>query len=58
VLVFAVKKSVPELASESEEVTAYLERQKASTSNVQYIMQEMMAEALSGTQFAQENAEI
>lgn len=58
VLVFAVKKSVPELTSESEEVIAYLERQKASTSNVQFIMQEMMAEALSGTQFAQENAEI
>lgn len=58
VLVFAVKKSVPELTTESEEVIAYLERQKASTSNVQFIMQEMMAEALSGTQFAQENAEI
>ncbi len=58
VLVFAAKKSVPELTSDSEEVTAYLERQKASTSNVQYIMQEMMAEALSGTAFAQESAEI
>ena len=58
VLVYAAKKSVPELTSDSEEVTAYLERQKASTSNVQYIMQEMMADALSGTAFAQESAGI
>lgn len=57
-IVFAAKKSIPEFAEDSEEVKTYLERQQASTSNVQFIMQEMMAKALSGTAFAQEPAQL
>ena len=57
-IVFAAKKAVPELTADSEEVATYLERAKSTASNVQYIMQEMMAEALTGTAFAQENADI
>jgi len=56
VLVFAAKKLVPSYDLEAEEVKTYLERQNASTSNVEYVMREMMTKALSNTIFTQDNS--
>lgn len=55
VLIYAVKKDIPTYTADSEEVKSYLERQQASATNVQFVMQEILTEALSNTAFAQDN---